>query len=374
MDGLILIELALVCTSALLALTLALAWRVADRPRHALTWSAAFACGAVQWGISGFGTILFGPWGGLGAMAGALVCVMVTLITVGARQRVGLPDRFGRFALACAVAILVVMLAAYLSPGDRLRLVLTNLYPALVLPFAVAATARRRRPLNSPETFLIVGLVLFATFALTLAVVALGFDRPDQEAARAIYRLLLGVGLPPVCLALGLSLCFVLGGDLARRLNALVTCDPLTGALNRRGLDQAAAPVLASARRHGRKLTMVIADLDQFKAINDTNGHAAGDEALRRFALAVHALIREDDLFARLGGDEFCLLLSEATPGSAALVTERIRSSLGENLTASFGVATRREGEPLDSLLARADAALYQAKQDGRDRVILAAE
>jgi len=153
--------------------------------------------------------------------------------------------------------------------------------------------------------------------------------------------------------------------------------DPLTGAGNRRRLEQALAAEIARARRTGGPLCAVMADLDRFKAVNDRHGHAAGDEVLVRFAQILRAQTRATDVVARYGGEEFVVLLPHAGIEQAAVFAERVRRALAAEtvaplpapVTASFGIAQLREGETGDALLDRADAALYRAKENGRNRV-----
>ncbi|MFK7988640.1 MAG: diguanylate cyclase [Sandaracinaceae bacterium] len=159
------------------------------------------------------------------------------------------------------------------------------------------------------------------------------------------------------------------------RLNRLSTVDPLTGALNRRGLDETFPEVLATEG----PLSVVMADLDHFKRVNDTHGHAAGDEVLRAVASRIAELLRVHDAVVRLGGEEFLMVLPSASLEQASRVAERARESLAGDtvrvgdqtirITASFGVAEHKEGETRDALLARADRALFEAKKAGRDCV-----
>ena len=157
--------------------------------------------------------------------------------------------------------------------------------------------------------------------------------------------------------------------------------DGLTGIGNRSHFIAGAARAVAQARRHGRDLALLMLDVDRFKTINDTHGHAAGDATLVRLASVCAASLREGDVLGRLGGDEFAVLLPEASPARAAQVAERLRGTLAETgvdwegahfaLEVSVGVASlRAEGDELDTLLARADQALLEAKRSGRNCVV----
>ena len=143
--------------------------------------------------------------------------------------------------------------------------------------------------------------------------------------------------------------------------------DALCGLPNRRGLDrQLAAGTAAAAERGG--LVLAVIDLDFFKAVNDTAGHAEGDRVLREAAAAWQGVLGRRHVLARLGGDEFALLLHEVDRAGAEEVAERLRSALGE-LTCTIGLARWEQGDSPSMLLSRADAALYTGKRAGRDRV-----
>jgi len=160
------------------------------------------------------------------------------------------------------------------------------------------------------------------------------------------------------------------------RLARLSNLDPLTGLLNRRGLD-----ALAGERVTDPSFTAVMVDIDHFKRVNDAYGHDVGDRALRLVADALSHSVRRGDSVARFGGEEFVLLLDGADTDVALRIAERARERLahsyldvGRNqiaMTASFGVALARPGESVEAAVKRADAAMYQAKHAGRDRVVL---
>jgi diguanylate cyclase (GGDEF)-like protein len=160
--------------------------------------------------------------------------------------------------------------------------------------------------------------------------------------------------------------------------------DGLTGIANRRQCEEALTAEIARAERLGTPLTLMLADLDDFKAVNDVHGHAVGDDVLREFAAVLRATVRESDLAGRWGGEEFLLLLPGADGIGGAQLAERVRASLSERsflgrdgevvaVTCSFGVAQHRPGDDERELFADADRALYRAKRDGKNRVELEA-
>jgi diguanylate cyclase (GGDEF)-like protein len=157
--------------------------------------------------------------------------------------------------------------------------------------------------------------------------------------------------------------------------------DDLTGLYNTRGFAIAANRLFSQAMRYGRPASVLMIDSDNLKQVNDTHGHEAGSRLLREVANAVQSELRASDVPARYGGDEFIVLLPETPPKGALDVAERIRDTVasrplainGQNVkaTVSVGIACfPDDGRSLDALAARADRALYQAKQEGRDRVV----
>jgi diguanylate cyclase (GGDEF)-like protein len=151
--------------------------------------------------------------------------------------------------------------------------------------------------------------------------------------------------------------------------------DGLTGLANRRTFETEARDLLAT----GRVFALAMADIDNFKLLNDTYGHEAGDRALRLFAEAMRAVTRNNDLLARIGGEEFAIALPGLSSAQAVAVVDRMRGAIHDatvshppTFTVSFGVVDSTEGESLDLLLRLADGALYRAKDQGRNRVIVA--
>ncbi|MEP6505206.1 MAG: GGDEF domain-containing protein [Betaproteobacteria bacterium] len=171
------------------------------------------------------------------------------------------------------------------------------------------------------------------------------------------------------------------------RIQELASHDDLTGAFNRRHFMELLLDERERSHRTRQPYSVALFDLDHFKAINDRHGHAAGDAVLRDFCTLMQAHMRVTDRFARWGGEEFVLLMPVTTPvESASLAVERIRGAVAahdwsttttlaadERVTVSAGVATSVAGESVEALIARADAALYQAKDGGRNRYVMAA-
>lgn len=167
----------------------------------------------------------------------------------------------------------------------------------------------------------------------------------------------------------------------ARRMRLLAMTDPLTGLANRRHTDYRGSEAFKQARLSGDPFCVVAIDIDHFKQVNDTHGHAVGDTVLQRVGRECQRTLRKLDLMGRIGGEEFTGLLPESAEPAACQVAERLRSGVenldlddvvpGLRVTISLGVAQMRADDAdFAALLARADAAMYRAKQAGRNRVV----
>jgi len=158
--------------------------------------------------------------------------------------------------------------------------------------------------------------------------------------------------------------------------------DPLTGAGNRIAMEQTLQREIEMSRRHLQPLSLLMLDIDHFKQVNDLHGHGAGDEVLKAVAASIKDQLRNVDMVFRYGGEEFLILLSNTSRDSAAMVGERLRYAAQAQdyyadgqlieLTVSLGCATLLPGESAESLLRRADSALYVAKREGRNRLTMA--
>ena len=158
--------------------------------------------------------------------------------------------------------------------------------------------------------------------------------------------------------------------------------DPLTGAGNRIAMEQTLQREIEMSRRHVQPLSVLMLDIDHFKRVNDSHGHSAGDDVLKAVAASIKSQLRNVDMVFRYGGEEFLILLSNTGREAAAMVGERLRYAAqaaeyyadGQliELTVSLGCSTLLPGESAESLLRRADSALYVAKREGRNRLAMA--
>ena len=302
-----------------------------------------------------------------------------------------------RLTLVAAIAGIAYAVATWAEPH---RAAIVALFLASMatghLPLAAGADRVARNPLREP---LLLGWVVcsFAyvapivaldggvaspyTVLFVLPVVFVGFSFP-QGSVVAVGALdvlaLVGVGIASgstqatlaffaACLAIIALLCALLALDQERRREALARisrADPLTGCLNRRGLEERLDAELAGCRRSGESAGLVVIDLDHFKEVNDTHGHAAGDALLRWVVDRAESVLRPVDSVGRLGGDEFAVVVPGADSGEAMDVADRLRSALAERVPVSTGTASfPAEAADRDALHRRADRELYANKR-----------
>lgn len=270
-----------------------------------------------------------------------------------------------RRRLTLGVFFLVVLMASLAVPGlewsgdSLLPLTIFLLLPVVWLPLLV-------RP---HVTFGCLALGSAVVFALLWAASA-----PPAERQLLGFYYLLSVGAGLVLRRARSNL----AARFDRQVETLwqrAVSDPLTGLLNRQGWMNLAGTAMREALEAGRQPAVLFIDVDHFKRTNDDHGHLAGDELLRALGTIIEARIGPGEYCARLGGEEFACLLSNATLERARRFAERLASDYREHASAfgstlSIGIALHEPGDVLNDLLARADAALYQAKRAGRDRVV----
>jgi diguanylate cyclase (GGDEF)-like protein len=226
----------------------------------------------------------------------------------------------------------------------------------------------RKANLTGMQSLLVLPLVVREIAIGTLALAA---KRPDA----------FGSAVRPTLCALANQLAVALSNAASvRRLEELATTDGLTGCFNKRHFHDELTARLTAAERFGRQLSLLVVDLDHFKTVNDTYGHATGDTVLRELGTLLRRLGRETDVVARFGGEEFCVLCEETDARGAFQLAERARAELAATeistelgalrVTCSIGVATFPEhARDKQELFEAADRALYSAKRDGRNRV-----
>ncbi|MCI5075009.1 GGDEF domain-containing protein [Oricola sp.] len=205
-----------------------------------------------------------------------------------------------------------------------------------------------------------------------------GVTMTEADYAGSLASVTLQLFLAVASLAIAVVLFVMFGTKIVGRMTEKSYTDPLTGALNRRGFEARIATLVGDRTATERRHAVVMADLDQFKSVNDTYGHEAGDVVIMAFAKLLRDSARAEDVVVRWGGEEFLVVVANSETASARLFAEGVRVRWeairhdcldGGSVTASFGVAGWRSGQDVAGVGRAVDAALYQAKREGRNRV-----
>ncbi len=304
-------------------------------------------------------------------------------VEVFARARPG--DAMHASLLACTV--LILLLAQGGDSNRQLSALVTSASCAATLLRAAALSRRTMRDEFGTATATLLALPLalvgsllgLRAVLLVLAPEQVGLQVTDKR----VFNLVLGFAFMAAVMVLNVGFGAMVVLRMVRQLQSLSERDPLTGLLNRRGLDLALQRESARALRPGRGFATLSIDIDHFKLINDHHGHGVGDAVLEALARTLQSQLRDVDRVARTGGEEFCVLLSNVDEATAALTAQRLLAAVraqgleagAETLrwTVSVGVAVAHHmGEAPAAVLRRADEALYMAKREGRDRARIA--
>ena len=288
-------------------------------------------------------------------------------------------QRNGDFLVAALSLSLAIFIFAFILPWSRLPswtsavLPLGNIVIIFLLREGIMVPASMFAPLlllpllwlslYGSRAQLMLGFV-FATGTYGLSLFLHGHNPAELK-----FLAIAAVSAPVVCFTAQELVLTV--RSQAHKLEALAHLDALTGAANRREWDTALPREIARAQRHRRGVAVALLDLDGLKDLNDRLGHQEGDRILKEAVAAWREHLRAGDLLARVGGDEFAVMLPECEPGPAAEIVERLRHSTPHGHTVSIGVACWDGTELAPEIEARADRALYRAKEGGKDRTVM---
>lgn len=360
---------------------------VAANNRHdtAPRWFALAYCSALLY----IGTELILPvqvnarltyTAGFAFFLGAVGCM-----TIGVATRYRQPIPWLAVGAIGILSILANWLAYDIGRDSLLRLFAYQAPYALLLGIAAVQIwqSRRRQPMDVVLLVLCwLSAMQFITkpFVAQLTGGAGDFAQSYIATTYALYSQSMGAVLQ---VALGLSTLLMLVRDMLMEITARSETDPLSSLLNRRGFEDRAEVALIASAEGGAAASLVVADLDSFKSINDSFGHDTGDEVIVAFAALLARDAPKGAIVSRIGGEEFAVLLPGAHALAARLYAESLRAAFAGlavgalpphfRVTASFGVAQHERSETLSDLRRRADAALYVSKRDGRDRVSVGA-
>jgi diguanylate cyclase (GGDEF)-like protein len=314
--------------------------------------------------------------------AATLLIFAVCLGTMGVRRFYDQPVSWRGTALISALSFagLTFFLVGYDS--SAMRVLIYSLAQCLPLALTLKLLLSRQHGGNSPGARLaaIVAILIIAIYVVRAAANLLPVSAEltfaqfsPLQSALVLLMMFLSMAWNFGCLLMAID-------ALRNEVADLALLDDLTGVGNRRHLLQRLTEECAKSERSGEPFALLVIDLDGFKAVNDTHGHAAGDACLQHFTLMAQTRLRPYDMLARTGGDEFCIVLPASTLREGAMIARRIvdvcRADAGACVGAdipievSIGIAqwTREIGPFSDRLIAAADHALYAAKKDGKNR------
>ncbi|MGE8642144.1 MAG: GGDEF domain-containing protein [Achromobacter sp.] len=309
----------------------------------------------------------------------------VGLVYVGLRQFFGLRPHIARTVGVNAACLLAFALMLYGHDDMGGRMVLFSVYTCVYMAMAGRVIFRQRNQIQTRGVTLYLMLAtlgLAALHAVRVVIYCAELEQPVsllQPSAWGLFFIVCGSATVP---ALFLALLLLIQTRLSEQMQAALTFDSLTRAYSRRSILDELDHELQRCSRMGGQLAVLVLDIDHFKSINDRFGHAAGDTALRHYAKVVQNAVRSSDRFGRLGGEEFVLLMYDCDPARALIHAQRVCDALRDTplylqggevqMTTSGGLASYQPGDSADVILARADVALYRAKEQGRDRVEMA--
>jgi diguanylate cyclase (GGDEF)-like protein len=283
--------------------------------------------------------------------------------------------------ISCAVALLLLTYFSAVEDRVAARIVIVSLVLFLCRGLIAVELFRQAGERSILNIFAVL-MAAYALFGAGRSIVTFLHGPPyDLMQTGRFQTPSLVVNLLFICI-IGLFFLLMLSSELVAIVEAQSLYDHVSGALNRRGIDQRLALELVRAERNGYQLAVALIDIDHFKQINDTAGHAAGDAALKQVVEVISSRLRSYDFFGRYGGDEFLLVFPQTSCEDALRIAERIERAVGGlavsrlalPITLSIGLTFAAPCETALSMLARADMALYNAKRAGRNctRVLLA--
>jgi diguanylate cyclase (GGDEF)-like protein len=370
-----------ICVTVLLGLFLLHAW-LQERNRALAWWSLAYLIGGASGALWRFGDALVTvlPSG----TSTVLLFVAVGMTWSGARSFHGRPTRWSVVAFGAAFWIVASFFPAFVESAASRMVVSALIVAGYTFMTAVELRRERRKSLIRRWPAVFVPMLHGAIFLFPVTFATLCCMGEGGAAPARAWIVLFAVEIVLYVVGTAFIVLILAKDRTVHRYRMAAATDPLTELLNRRGFFEAAEGLMAVRRRRRKApISVLVFDLDRFKTINDQNGHATGDAVLQLFAKVVRETLRATDILGRLGGEEFVALLP-STALEAAVAAERVRVALaaarivraGRHIavTVSIGVAAGSPATAIDVLIARADEALYRAKENGRDRVEIAAD
>lgn len=374
------LQIASALASAIMMVSLFLLYRASPRELCLLDWTAA---GVLFFLRNCFGITVFVPQLAVfasGAVVNALYLAAHAAILVGVRRHLGLWPGWPLVGVL-ALLVVVVNLVPVVQQSVPLRLLL--MFPLVLLVCLLTVYTLWRAPDPQMRSvylpLLVIELLFSAQLLLKIVIVALDPTMSLSQSGDELLQTSGYLAMSAFIMLTTMACALIVIRRQELELRRASDTDPLTGWLNRRALQRIASHEFARAERTGQPCAMLTFDIDHFKKINDSYGHAIGDEALLHVTTLAQDVMRGYDYLFRIGGEEFVVLLTDVQSAELGVVAARLRHKILQhplhraqqqiNITISVGYAERQLNEDWQAVLDRADRALYHAKQHGRDRV-----
>jgi len=352
-----------------------------DRSRSASRWlTFAYLCGVAYYAVEA--AIPFFDDATVPVVVGFSVFLLATtLFNVGIARKYGVSCPWRLMTVLFVLSVAAVAAVQELPRQSLPRMMAYQAPFAIMQVVAVAMilSQRTRRAIDMAFAGLLAASALHFVLKPFLALAVGGWGADPQAYLRSDYALFSQAAGAVFAIAVALTMLVILVRDTYVEMAARSETDALSGLLNRRGFERRADAAMLAAIDQGLPVSLVIVDIDNFKSVNDTYGHAAGDKVIAAFSVFLASLATDHHVAGRIGGEEFAIMLPGSNLMAARLFAEGARSALAgmpvegfpetRRVTASFGVAELLPGESASSLMRRADAALYEAKNSGRDCV-----
>ena len=384
MSSVFYIILSLFFTSIMLTVIFFVAWKNFGKKNYALIWSFTFLLASFQWILNLTSQQLFSDRELYWLIVNIFTILVGTTSLIGHYLRVNKKVNYPLITGLTIVTILMVYYFTYVHVHAGLRYSIAVFHNAIAMSFIVHAISSHKKKNTAAEigACSIYSIFLISQFIAGSAALLQGAEL--QADYMEVYRLINFTVLPSAYIGISLFVVFMLASDLSEEMKILAITDELTGTLNRRGFYQHAE---ASLQRNNKALNVTavaIFDLDHFKTINDRYGHQVGDQVLKSVVQLVNSKINDTDTLGRVGGEEFALIIHEMEPQNIKdLLTHICNSVEGAQLmcndnkikfTISVGLTIiHNDGltklNCIDELMGKADRALYQAKNNGRNQV-----
>ena len=368
-------------TCLIISIIFFMAWKTLGERPYALNWAIAFAASTIYWLVN-LAANWFPSFDTYWLVINALGIVSITLALLGHCQRTNydnLPSNLWPYA---TLVFAGVIWTTIIQPHAGLSAAILPFAAAITLLLSATMILKHRESPRPAEWAAAITMIIFALVQFPAALFAYGLGPEKSIVAEMMYSHPTVLVIPAGFVGMAMFVIFMLASDVSVDMKEMAVRDQLTGLLNRRGFGEQSVMAYATARRRNSTVSIIMTDIDHFKAINDEFGHVAGDEALAHVAGLLREDRRIDDIVARVGGEEFALVLPGTELQEAISIADELCERMANTplsvdgrdvvMTASFGVAAiSAKDNSLTDIVGRADRALYRSKRAGRNRVDL---